>query len=63
MCIFQKSKLLYIVCEVSAVQAVGKISDCQPEGPGLSPRLGQGLNFGQRSYATPSVDRGVKPLI
>ena len=38
-------------------------SDCQPEGPGFNPRPGQGLNFGQSSFATPSVDRDVKPLV
>ena len=48
------------VCEVSAV---GKISDCQPEGPGFNPRPGRGLNFGRSSFATPSVDRDVKPLV
>ena len=48
------------VCEVGTV---GKISDCQPEGPGFNPRPGRGLNFGRPSFATPSVDRGVKPLV
>ena len=48
------------VCEVGTV---GKISDCQPEGPGFKPRPGRGLNFGQPSFATPSVDRDVKPLV
>ena len=48
------------VCEVGTV---GKISDCQPEGPGFNPRRGRGLNFGQPSFATPSVDRVVKPLV
>ena len=48
------------VCEVSAV---GKISDCQPGGPGFNPRPGRGLNFGRPSFATPSVDRDVKPLV
>ena len=32
---------------------VGKISDCQPEGPGFNPRPGR------PSFATPSVDRDV----
>ena len=48
------------VCEVGTV---GKISDCQPEGPGFNPRPGRGLNFGRPSFATPSVDRDVKPLV
>ena len=48
------------VCEVGTV---GKISDCQPEGPGFNPRPGRGLNFGRPSFATPSVDREVKPLV
>ena len=47
------------VCEVGTV---GKISDCQPGGPGFNPRPGRGLNFGRLSFATPSVDRDVKPL-
>ena len=45
------------------VSAVGKISDCQPEGPGLNPRPGRGLNFRRPSFATPSVDSDVKPLV
>ena len=45
------------------VGTVGKISDCQPGGPGLKPRPGRGLNFGRPSFATPSVDRDVKPLV
>ena len=48
------------VCEVGTV---GKISDYQPEGPGLNPRPGRGLNFGQPSFATPSVDRDIKLLV
>ena len=48
------------VCEVSIV---GKISDCQPEGPGFNPWPGRGLTFGQPSFATPFVDRDVKPLV
>ena len=48
------------VCEVSAV---GKISNCQPGGPGFNPRPGRGLNFRCPSFATPSVDRDVKPLV
>ena len=42
---------------------VGKISDCKPEGPGSNPQLGRGLNFGQPSLATPSMDRGVKLFV
>ena len=42
---------------------VGKISDCQPECPRFNPRLGRGLNFGRPSFATPYVDRDVKPLV
>ena len=34
---------------------VGKISDYQPGGPGL--------NFGRPSFATPFVDRDVKPFV
>ena len=48
------------MCEVGAV---GKISDCQPGGPGFKPRPGRGLNFRRPSFATPSVDRDVKPLV
>ena len=48
------------MCEVGTV---GDISDYQPEGPRFSPRLAQGLNFGQPSFATPSVDMDVKPLV
>ena len=48
------------VCEVGTV---GKISDCQPWGPGFNPRPGRGLNFGQPSFATPSMDRDVKLLV
>ena len=35
--------------------AVGEISDCKPGGPRFNPRPGQGLNFGQSSFATPSM--------
>ena len=49
-----------LVCKVGTVS---KTSDCQPEGPGFNPRLGRGLNFGCPSFATPSVDRDVKPLV
>ena len=45
------------------VGTVGKISDCQQEEPGFNPRPGRGLNFGRPSFATPSVDRDVKPLV
>ena len=48
------------VCEVVTV---GKMSDCQQEGSGFNPWPGQGLNFGRPSFATPSVDRDVKPLV
>ena len=54
------SRTVYSVCEVGTV---GKISDCQPEGPGFNPRPGRGLNSGWPSFATPSVDRDVKPLV
>ena len=47
-------------CEVGTV---GKISDCQPGGPGFNPRPGRGLNLGRPSFATLSVDRDVKPLV
>ena len=49
-----------VLCEVGAV---GKISDCQPEAPGFNTRPGRGLNFGRPSFATPSVDRDVKPSV
>ena len=52
--------ILFCVCEVGTVS---KISDCQPEGPGFKPRPGRGLNFRRPSFATPSVDRDVKPLV
>ena len=45
------------------VNAVGKISDCQPGGPGFNPWTGRGSNFGQPSFTTPSVDRDVNPLV
>ena len=48
------------MCEVGTV---GKISDYQPEGPRFNPRPGRGLNFGRPSFATPSVERDVKPLV
>ena len=48
------------VCEVGTV---GKTSDSQPEGLGFNPRPGQGLNFRRPSFATPSADRDIKPLI
>ena len=41
------------------VATVGKISDCQPVGPGIDPRPGRGLDFGRLSLSTPSVDRVV----
>ena len=44
------------------VGTVGKVSDYQPECPGFNPRPGQGLNFGQPSFTTPSVDRDIKPM-
>ena len=49
-----------VVCEVGTVD---KISDYQLEGPWFNPRPGRGLNFGRPSFATPSVDRDVKPLV
>ena len=48
---------------VVEVSTVGKISYCQPEGPGFNPRPGRGLNFGRPSFATPSVDRDVMSLV
>ena len=58
---FNSIKPLVLLC----VQGwpVSKISDCQPEGPGFNLRPGRGLNFGRSSFATPSVDRGVKPSV
>ena len=49
-----------VLCKVGTV---GKISDYQLEGPRFNPRLCRGLNIGQPSFATPSVDRDVKPLV
>ena len=48
------------VCEVGTV---GKISDCQPEGPRFNPWPGQGLDFRQRSFTTLSMGRDIKPLV
>ena len=48
---------------VYEVGTAGKISDCQPEGPGFNHRSGRGLNFGRPSFAIPFVDRDVKPLL
>ena len=48
------------VCEVGAVV---KISDCQPGVLGFNPRPVRGLNFRRLSFASPSVDRDVKPLV
>ena len=42
---YKQGKCIYIAC-VCEVSAVGKISDCQPEGPGFNSLLGRGLNFG-----------------
>ena len=44
------------VCEVSPVC---RISYYQPEGPGFNPQHGRVFNFGQPSFATPSLDRNV----
>ena len=43
--------------------AVGKIFDYRPEGPGFIPRPGRGFNFWAIFFATPSMDRDVKPLV
>ena len=59
-------EVIHVVCAKSSVcetGTVGKISDYQPEGPGFNLRPGRGLNFGRPSFATPSVDRDVKPLV
>ena len=40
-CITQRS-----ILSGEQVVTVGKISACQPEGPGFNPRPGRGLNFG-----------------
>ena len=50
-----------VVC-VRLAQLV-RFSDYQPEGPGFNPRPGRGLNFRRPSFATPFVDRDVKPLV
>ena len=47
---------IWLVC-VCEVGTVGKISDCQPEGPGFNPWPGHGLNFGRPSFATGTLSR------
>ena len=54
---------LYRFSHPCEVDTVDKISDCQPEGPGFNHWPDQGSNFGQPSFAIPSVDRGVKLLV
>ena len=60
---FKKLQMVTPPCCVCEVGTVGKISDCQPGGPGFNPWPGRGLNFGRPSFARPSVDRDVKPLV
>ena len=48
------------MCQVGTV---GKIFDYEPDGPEFNPWPGRGLNFWWPSYATPSVDRDITPLI
>ena len=55
--------VLSIIITVCEVGTVSKTSDCQPECSRFNPRPGRGLNFGKPSFATPSVDRDVKPLV
>ena len=50
----------YIMC--ARLAQLAKSLTVKPEGPGFNPRPGQGLNFGRLSFATPSMDRDVKPL-
>ena len=38
----QKMDAILCMCEVGTL---GKISDCQPEGPRFNPQPGRGLNF------------------
>ena len=58
-----KALVVPLQLKLCEVDTVGKISDCQLESPRFNPRPGQGLNFGRPSFATPSVDRDVKPLV
>ena len=48
------------VCEVGTVN---NISEGQLEGFGFNIPPGQGLDFRRRSFAIPSVDKDVKPLL
>ena len=48
------------MCDVSTV---GKISHCEPAGPGVNPQPGRELNFVQPFFMTPSTDRDVRPLV
>ena len=57
------SSIVYGCSSVCEVGTVGQISDCQPEVPWFNPRTGRWLNFVRPSFATPSVDRDVKPLV
>ena len=57
------SNLLTGKWHVSVVKGLGKTAISQPEDPGCNPRPGRVLNFEQPSFATPSVDRDVKPLV
>ena len=52
-------------CVCARLAQFGKISDFQPGGPGSNrPGLVAGsVNFRRPSFATPSVDRDVKPLV
>ena len=57
------SNLLTEKWHVSVVKGLSKTAISQPEDPGCNPRPGRVLNFEQPSFATPSVDRDVKPLV
>ena len=56
------SKLALSSSGARLVQFIGKISDYKPGGSGFNVRPGRGLNFGRPYFATPSVDRDVKPF-
>ena len=59
-----RSKYSYKIWRsVCAIGTVDKISNYHLEGPGYNPRPSRGLSFGWPSFATPSVDRDVKPMV
>ena len=48
---------------VTFAKLVRSLHGFQPEGYGFNPRPGWGLHFRRPSFATPSVDRDVKPMV